>query len=58
MFDKVAKLTVNQRVQGMTPEQVQFRDALLRLRTGDSQEKDWKLFLTCLPSQIFNLTEF
>ena len=26
MFDKVVKLTVNQRVQGMTSEQVQFRD--------------------------------
>ena len=58
MFDKVAKLTVNQHVQGMTPEQVQFRDALLRLRTDDSQEKDWKLFLTHQPSQISNSTEF
>ena len=29
MFDKVVKLTVNQCVQGMTPEQVQFRDLLL-----------------------------
>ena len=29
MFDKVVKLTVNQRVQGMTSEQVQFRDLLL-----------------------------
>ena len=34
MFDKVVKLTVNQRVQGMTPEQIQFRDLLLRLRKG------------------------
>ncbi|CAB4016552.1 ATP-dependent DNA helicase PIF1 [Paramuricea clavata] len=29
MFDKVVKLTVNQRMQGMTSEQVQFRDFLL-----------------------------
>ena len=30
MFDKVVKLTVNQRVQGMTSELVKFRDLLLR----------------------------
>ena len=29
MLNKVVKLTVNQRVQGMTPEQVQFTDLLL-----------------------------
>ena len=58
MFDKVVKLTVNQRVQGMTPEQVQFRDMLLRLRKGDSQEKDWRLLLSRQPSQISDLTEF
>ena len=40
MFDKVVKLTVNQRVQGMTPEQVQFRDLLLRLRKGESTVDD------------------
>ena len=28
MFDEVVKLTINQRVQSMTPEQVQFRDLL------------------------------
>ena len=43
MFDKVVKLTVNQRVQGMTPEQVQFRDLLLRRRKGESTVDDWKL---------------
>ena len=43
MFDKVVKLTVN---QGMTPEQVQFRDLLLRLRKGESRVDDWKLLLT------------
>ena len=35
MFDKVVKLTLNQCVQGMTSEQVQFRDLLLRLRKGE-----------------------
>ena len=28
MFDKVVKLTVNQRVQGTCPEQVQFRELI------------------------------
>ena len=35
MFDKVVKLTVNQCVQVLTPEQVQFRHLLLRLRKGE-----------------------
>ncbi|CAB3977795.1 ATP-dependent DNA helicase PIF1 [Paramuricea clavata] len=37
MFDRVVKLTVNQRVQGMTSEQVQFRDLLLRLRKDSTR---------------------
>ena len=58
MFDKVVKLTVNQRVQGMTPEQVQFRDLLLRLRKGESTVDDWKLLLTRQPSNVTNLCDF
>ena len=45
MFTNVVKLTVNQRVQGGDPEQIQFRDLLCRLRTGDSNEHDWKILL-------------
>ena len=45
MFDKVVKLTVNQRVQGITSEQVQFRDLFLRLCKDDSTVDDWKLLL-------------
>ena len=56
-FDKVVKLTVNQRVQGMTPEQVQFRDLLLRLCKGDSTVDDWKLLLTRQPSNVSNLCD-
>ncbi|CAB4038647.1 ATP-dependent DNA helicase pif1 [Paramuricea clavata] len=52
MFDKVVKLNANQRVQGMTSEQVQFRDLLLRLRKGDSTVDDWKLRLTRQPSNV------
>jgi DNA replication protein DnaC len=58
MFDKVVKLDVNQRVQGMTAEQVQFRDLLLRLRKGESTVEDWELLLTRQPSNVANLHEF
>ena len=58
MFDQVVKLTVNQRVQGMSSEQVTFRDLLLRLRKGESTIEDWKLLLTRQPSAITNRGEF
>ena len=56
MFNNVIKLSVNQRVQGTNPEQSQFRDLLMRLRTGDCTEQDWKLLLTRQPSNTTNLT--
>lgn len=40
MFNTVVKLTINQRVQGFTPEQAQFRDLVERLRTGDCNQND------------------
>ncbi len=52
MFDKVVKLTENQRVQGITSEQIQFRDLLLQLCKGESTVEDWKLLLTCQPSNV------
>ncbi len=58
MFDKVVKFIVNQRVQGMTPEQIMFRDLLLRLRKGESTTEDWEVLLSRQPSRISNLAEF
>ena len=58
MFNKVVKLTVNQRVQGMTPEQVQFTGLLLRLRKGESTVDEWELLQTRQPSNVTNLYEF
>lgn len=58
MFDKVVKLTQNQRVQGSNPEQVSFKDLLKCLRTGDSTKEDWQLLLTQQPSAVPNLHEF
>lgn len=58
MFDKVVKLTVNQRVQGSSHEQQQFRELLLRLRKGQSTTEDWQLLLTRQPSNVENIAEF
>ena len=58
MFDKVVKLTVNQRVQGCSSAQQQFRNLLLRLRTGETTSDDWQLLLTCQPSRVGNISEF
>ncbi|KAK3746522.1 hypothetical protein QZH41_016735 [Actinostola sp. cb2023] len=58
MFDKVVKLTVNQRVQDMSTEQEEFRNLLLRLRKGDSAHEDWQLLLTRQPSNIVDLSQF
>ena len=58
MFSNVVKLSVNQRVQGLDLQQSQFRDLLMRLRTGDSNEEDWQLLLTRQPSKVQNLAEF
>ena len=58
MFDKVIKLTVNQRVQGMISDQVLFRDLLLRLHKGESTLDDWALLLTQQLSCVGNLSEF
>ena len=55
MFDKVVKLTANQRVQCMTSEQVQFRDLILRLCTGESTVDDWNILLKRQPSNLTNL---
>lgn len=58
MFDKVVKLTVNQRVQGESSEQKEFRDLLSRLRNGNSTLKDWELLLNRSPNKVSNLAEF
>lgn len=58
MFTNVIKLSVNQRVQGLNIEQSQFRDLLMRLRTGDCTEPDWQLLLTRKPNKVQNVSEF
>ena len=58
MFNHVVTLTVNQRVKGTDPEQIVFRDFLLRLCNGEMSENDWKLLLTRQPSQANNIDQF
>ena len=58
MFKKVVELTDNFRAQGATSEQQAFRELLLRLRTGDSTEDDWRLILTRQPSAVKNISHF
>ena len=58
MFDKVVKLTENQRVQGMAPEQITFRKLLLRFRKGESTLDDWKLLLSRRSSRVSNIQVF
>ena len=57
MFDTVIKLTINQRVQGYSPEQVKFRDLLMRLHTGDCNQDNGNLLLTRQPSKVKDITE-
>lgn len=45
-FDKVVKLTVNQRAKGDEASQKSFRDIQLRLRNGDSTINDWHILMT------------
>ena len=58
MFNTVAKLRINQRVQGFTPERAQFRDLLERLRTGDCNQNDWNLLLRRQPSMVKDIAYF
>ena len=58
MFDKVIKLTVNHRVQGMSMKQEQFRDLLSRFRKGQSTVGDWHLLLSCQPANISDISQF
>ena len=58
MFNKVIKLSVNQRVQGSDARQLTFKNFLRRLRNGDCTHEDWQLLLTRQPSKVQNLNKF
>ena len=58
MFDKVIKLTENQRVSGVSEEQIAFRYFLFKLRNGETTSDDWQLLMTRQPSSVTNICEF
>ena len=51
LFNTIIKLTVNERSKGNSDDQEKFRNALCRLRNGDSTEEDWHMFLTRTPGK-------
>lgn len=46
------------RQSGQDPDQVLFRDILLRLRNGQTTEGDWRCLMDRLPSKVQDLTPF
>lgn len=58
MVNHVVTLTVKQKVKGTDPDQIIFKNFLLRLRNGEMSENDWKLLLFRQPSQANNIDQF
>ena len=56
-FTTIVKLTVNERSKGNCIEQEAFRNALYRLRNGDSTEEDWKLLLTRTSANVTDIVD-
>ena len=54
-FDKVVKLTKNERSKGEDSNQKRFRQVLLNIHNGNSTEDDWDLLLTRTPASIKNV---
>lgn len=57
-FNKVVKLTVNQRVQGSTIEQSNFRALLTRARYGNLTMSDWQSLISQTPNKVNNINDF
>ncbi len=51
-FTKSVKLTIQMRQSGSALDDEKFRDALLRLRDGQTTEEDWRFFLGRVPNAI------
>ena len=57
-FDKAFTLTRIMRQVGQDPNQVHFRDILLRLRNAEITKEDWNCFMTQTPTNVADLTPF
>ena len=58
LFKTVVILTQIQRQNGTSPAVVAFRELLLRLRDGKTNEDDWKLLLQRSPHTATNTSDF
>ena len=57
-FDRVVKLSVNQRASGDDNSQNLFRELQINLRNGESTMKDWNMLLSRTPPKVSNLQTF
>ena len=57
-FDKAFTLTHIMRQAGEDPEQVRFRDILLRLRNAEATVEDWNCLMMQTPTSVADLTPF
>ena len=57
-FDKVVKFTVNQRAQGDSIDQEDFRNLLVNARDGNTTVDEWITLLAKAPDKIPNLDQF
>ena len=58
LFDNVIELDENHRVPGYSPEKLQFKHLLTRLRNGESTREDWELLLTHQLSSVGNIDHY
>ena len=57
-FNKAFTLTQVMRQAGQDPEQVHFRDILLRLRNAEVTVEDWTCLMRQTPTQVRDLSPF
>ena len=57
-FDKAFTLTRIMRQAGQDPQQVRFRDILLRLRNAEVTIEDWNYLMTQTPTSVADLSPF
>ena len=57
-FDSVVVLNQVMRQSGESPEQILFRDILLRLRDGKTTVADWEHLMKQTPSQVEDMSAF
>ena len=57
-FDRVVKLSINQRANGDDNSQNLHRELQINLRNGESTMQDWNMLLSRTPPKVSNLQTF